>query len=122
MSYGCYRCGFFSRPPSLQRSGRQSTVGLVDFGAAVAKVYLRSLECHEESLPGTEAFLLGQEGNSGVGFIARYGKKKMVSLKLFVVACKILRHLELYTASPDVLVYNAMHGAQIAFTCIIIIY
>jgi hypothetical protein len=66
--------------------------------------------------------LLGQEGNSGVGFIARYGKKKMVSLKLFVVACKILRHLELYTASPDVLVYNAMHGVQIAFACFIIIY
>jgi hypothetical protein len=75
--------------------------------------------------------LFGQEGIFGAGFIARYGSKKMVSLKIFVVAYKILffnkaykilRHLELYTASPDVLVYNSMHDAQIPFTSFIIIY
>ncbi|XP_071680833.1 uncharacterized protein [Lolium perenne] len=49
-------------------------------GEEAARASVQQLtECHEESLPGTEAFLLGQEGNSGVGFIARYGKKKMIS-------------------------------------------
>ncbi|XP_071680838.1 uncharacterized protein [Lolium perenne] len=42
-------------------------------GEEAARASVQQLtECHEESLPGTEAFLLGQEGNSGVGFIARY--------------------------------------------------
>jgi hypothetical protein len=41
--------------------------------------------------------LFGQEGIFGAGFIARYGSKKMVSLKIFVVAYKILfltRHIK----------------------------
>jgi hypothetical protein len=53
--------------------------------------------CHEEPFPGTEVSLFGQEGIFGAGFIARYGSKKMVSLKIFVVAYKILfltRHIK----------------------------
>jgi hypothetical protein len=68
------------------------------FDTLIISIYILHVHFNvtENLFLGSEALWLGQQCNSAVGFITRYDTKKMVSLKVFVIAYKILKHLDLY--------------------------